>query len=508
MIQADRLNAEVVLLSKLFARIPAALSINVLCALGTCVAFWFQAPASTLLLWMSTMLVSLWFRWYCYRRFQIERYRLTDLARSKRQFTIGAGLTGFSWGLAAFIFYDPTSQLASVFVPFILSGMVGGSLVILTGHMPALTSFLLCAAVPFAIRVTLVGDLTHAIMAFLIMVYVVGLIALGRGMSQTMVAGIELMTVNDQLINQLREKSSQLQATFDHVNQGVAVFNHLNRLITWNPRHRELHGYPIHLYRPGTHVRQFLDQDLERLDKMEGGSIDPRALAEPLAPARFEQTSVDGRVLAVERNEMPGGGFVSTSTDITEHKQSEARMLHLAQHDPLTDLPNRLLFQERLQHAMARSARSGSLLAVMVIDLDNFKQINDGEGHRAGDLVLQTAANRLQAGLREIDTVARIGGDEFAIVLPDVPSIRAATRLAEGIRNRVAVPLELDNGYVDLRASFGMALYPSDALEADSLLHSADFAMYRAKNAGGGLRLASGDSKDQPLMKMPTSKAG
>ena len=253
----------------------------------------------------------------------------------------------------------------------------------------------------------MIGDFTHTIMAVLLMVYVIALTALARSTSQALASSISVMQENEQLIGQLRAKSSQLQATFDHINQGVAVFDHLSRLITWNPRHRELHGYPVHLYRPGTHIRQFLEQDLARLDKISGGTLDAKALKEPLAPASFDQSSADGRVLSVERSGMPGGGFVSTSTDITEHKRAEARMLHLAQHDPLTDLPNRLLFHDRLRHAMARSARSGSPLAVIVIDLDKFKDVNDREGHRVGDQVLKAVAKRLRMGLRDSDTVAR-----------------------------------------------------------------------------------------------------
>ena len=508
MLQDDKANAEIVLLSKLFARLPAALTINALCAIGTITAFWFEATTSTLLLWFGIMLASLWFRYHCYQRFQRHYHRASNFPRSKQEFTIGAGLTGFAWGLMPILFYSPTSDVAPVFVPFILAGMVGGSLVILTGYMPALIAFLLTIAIPFAIRLSLVGDFTHTVMTVLVMIYVVGLIALGRSMSQTMVASIDLATVNDQLISQLREKSSQLQATFDHINQGVAVFDHQSRLITWNPRHRELHGYPIHLYRPGTHIRQFLDQDLERIDKIAGGTLDPKALTEPLAPSKFQQSSADGRVLDVERNEMPGGGFVSTSTDITEHKRVEARMLHLAQHDPLTDLPNRLLFQDRLQHAMARSARSGSPLAVIVIDLNNFKDVNDEEGHRVGDHVLKAVAKRLQTGLRETDTVARIGGDEFAIVLPDLTSVGAAVRVAEKMQSRIETPLKLEDGLFDLRASFGMAIFPNDALDADNLLQFADLAMYEAKGRGGGLRLASQSQADHPLDGIAASKVG
>ena len=498
MSQDDRSNAQIVLQSKLFARLPAGLLINLICASGTVAAFWFFIAPSTLLIWFGLMLASLWFRIAGYRQFQRQHQTPDNLARSSRRFTIGVAMTGLTWGLAAVLFYSPNSIVAQTFLPFILTGMVGGSLVVLTGNLTAFTIFILCIAIPFAFRLSMVGDFTHLLMTAMLMVYVVGLIALGRSTTQAMTASINLIAVNDQLIRQLREKSSQLQATFDHVNQGVTVFDHMNRLITWNPRHRELHGYPIHLYRPGTHIREFLEQDLNRMDKLAGGSLDSKALAEPLAPVKFQQSSADGRTLAVERNDMPGGGFVSTSTDITEHKQVEARMLHLAQHDPLTDLPNRLLFQDRLQQAMARSARTGSPLAVIVIDLDKFKEINDRAGHRVGDLVLKALARRLRTGLRDTDTVARFGGDEFAIVLPDLTSVAAAVRIAEKMQSRIETPLKLDDDYIDLRASFGIAIYPANATDAESLLQYADLAMYEAKSAGGGLRLARVSSDLSP----------
>ena len=262
MLHDDQANAEIALQSKLFARLPTALLINVTCAIGTVAAFWFEIPTATLMSWLGLMVASLWLRLQVWRRFQKRRHIPLDLQRSRRDFTIGAGLTGLVWGISALLFYSPTSVVAQTFLPFILAGMIGGSLVVLTGSMPAFMAFLLGAAVPFIVRLSLIGDFTHLVMTVLLVVYVVGLMALAHTTTQAMTASINLMAVNEQLISQLREKSSQLQATFDHVNQGVAVFDHRSCLITWNPRHRELHGYPIHLYRPGTHIRQFLDHDL------------------------------------------------------------------------------------------------------------------------------------------------------------------------------------------------------------------------------------------------------
>ena len=491
--QDDKTEAELVVLGRLFTRVPTALAINFGCSVGTVAALWREAETSELMIWFGAMVLALWFRLDVWRRFQRHSASNAGHVQAWRQrFVLGVAATGLIWGAGCFLFYTPDSQIARTVLPFVSAGMVGGSLLSLYGSMQAFCSFLVGAMGPFFIRFCLEGDTTHLILALMTLIYVAGLIALARPMSQSLISAVHLTAMNDRLIKQLKEKSSQLQATFDHVNQGVAVFDHLGGLLTWNPRHRELHGYPLHLYRPGTHLRQFLDQDLARSERLAGGELDPRALAEPLAPIRFQQTGAEGRALAVERNAMPGGGFVSTSTDITDHKRVEARMLHLAQHDPLTDLPNRLLFQDRLQQAMARSTRTGSPVGVIVMDLDGFKAINDSEGHRVGDEALKALARRLRSNLRESDTVARIGGDEFALVLPDLTTATAVVRIGEKMLANIETPLKVEGRYIDLRVSMGIAMFPTDADNAEAVMQYADLAMYRAKRGGGsGISLAN-----------------
>lgn len=482
----DKIEADMAVLVRLFTRLPVALAINGICALGTAAALWPETSPTLALVWLAAMACVLWFRLGTWRRFQRRGVHAAKLKAWQRSFTVGAGASGLVWGVTAFAFYSPESEIAQTFLPFIVAGMVGGSLLVLNGSMPGFCAFLAGAMAPYLLRYVLIGDQTHLVMAGMILVYLIGLMVLAKPMCQSLVSSVHLASINDRLITQLREKSSQLQATFDHVNQGVAVFDHLGRLLTWNPRHRELHGYPIHLYRPGTHLRQFLDQDLVRIERSSDSELDPKALAEPLAPARFQQSGAEGRTLAVERNPMPGGGFVSTSTDITDHKRVEARMLHLAHHDPLTDLPNRLLFQERLQHAMLRSKRSGSPVGVGVMDLDGFKTINDSRGHRVGDEALKALARRLRSCLRGTDTLARIGGDEFAFVLPDLTTSAAAVRIADKILTNIETPIKVEGEDIELRASLGIAMFPSDADNAEALMQYADLAMYRAKRAGGG----------------------
>jgi len=479
------MTAEARLLASLFQRLPLVVVLNLVVALSMLVAFAKHRPATVLSAWFLFMLLTLALRLWAWR----ARQHAADPAMTSilaRRFTFGAAATGLAWGLGGALFYTPGSWLSQVFLPFIMAGMVGGSVTALTGHMPAYAAFSICTLVPYALRLAAEGNGVHLVMASLVVMYLVGMGLLARTVNASMVASVRLAAENEELVAALREKSTQLEATFDSVNQGVAVFDRDGRLATWNPRHRELHGYPERLYRRGVAIGEFL-----RHDRQQSGAADGEGHA-PEAPARFEQPGAGGRVLEVERIPMPGGGFVSTSTDITERKRAEARILHLAQHDALTGLPNRLLFDDRVRQAMARSRRQGSLMAVVLLDLDNFKQVNDVLGHRVGDGVLKETGRRLCAALRESDTVARIGGDEFALILQELPDLAAATTIAEKMVGQIGRPFELEGGAVwQLRASLGIALFPSGGASAEQLLQNADLAMYRAKAAGGGFELAA-----------------
>jgi diguanylate cyclase (GGDEF)-like protein len=491
--RAPARRAEADLIGRLFERLPTVLGLNLAVALGTVVAFSGSEPRSVLGVWLLLMLLTLGLRCKTWREYRAARRDSNRAALWARRFALGAAATGATWGLAGVLFYDPQSLPAQIFLPFILAGMVGGSITALTGHLPAYMAFCICALVPYALRLTAEGDLLHLVMASLVSLYVIGMGVLGRAVSSSLIASVRLAAENQDLAAALREKSALLEATVSHVNQGVAVFESDGRLVAWNPRHRELHGYPVELYRRGAKLREFLQHDLARAGGGASaaaiGDDDLRAMIQRPAPARFEQPGAGGRTLEVERNAMPGGGFVSTSTDITERKRAEARMLHLAQHDALTGLPNRLLFHDRLGLAMARCRREGGLSAVVLLDLDKFKDVNDAFGHRAGDWALREVARRLRAALRESDTVARIGGDEFALILSDLPEADAAALIASKIATELERPVELETGAWRPNASLGIALFPSDGENAEQLLQNADLAMYRAKAAGGGFRL-------------------
>ncbi|MEZ4528358.1 MAG: diguanylate cyclase [Desulfobacterales bacterium] len=179
--------------------------------------------------------------------------------------------------------------------------------------------------------------------------------------------------------------------------------------------------------------------------------------------------------------------YVGLFRDITDEKQTQDQLAHQAYHDPLTGLPNRLLFNDRLGRALAYAERNGINLAVLFLDLDKFKNINDTHGHHIGDLLLQEVAVRLKKSVRNEDTVARMGGDEFTLILHDTHRGEPdACETARRILASLSAPFDLENQEIHTTPSIGIAIYPNDGKDAETLVNRADAAMYRAKHEGRG----------------------
>ena len=178
--------------------------------------------------------------------------------------------------------------------------------------------------------------------------------------------------------------------------------------------------------------------------------------------------------------------YISIFHDISDQKQTERQLKYQAYHDALTGLPNRELFKDRLDVALATSARTGEHGAVIFLDLDNFKQVNDSQGHQIGDQYLKEIATRLRLSIREVDTVARMGGDEFTILLPKIGSRSMVIDIVERIINAFGEPVSLGTKTIHPRASFGITFYPDDGRDTGRLMRNADMAMYRTKNRGDG----------------------
>jgi diguanylate cyclase (GGDEF)-like protein/PAS domain S-box-containing protein len=263
---------------------------------------------------------------------------------------------------------------------------------------------------------------------------------------------------------------------------GEIVFVNLAAEKMTGYRRKELAGKKVEVLVParlrGVHVRHrrnFYAQGV------------PRVMGE--ADRDFMLRRKDGSEVAVEISLGPAGeDTVAVIRDVTERRRMEEALEHRALHDPLTDLANRSLFFDRLQQALHSARRQGTQLAVVMIDLDGFKAVNDAFGHAAGDEVLKVMAGRLASEMRATDTAARIGGDEFAWILPRIAGRRAADRLMTKRLSAAREPIAVDGKKVDLGVSAGVAIYPDDGRDADSLIRHADAAMYSAKRRHEAVR--------------------
>jgi len=189
--------------------------------------------------------------------------------------------------------------------------------------------------------------------------------------------------------------------------------------------------------------------------------------------------------LAMEAaDDQAGNRLYGACQDITERRQAEARIEFLAHHDVLTGLPNRVLLRDRFEQALARAQRSQKLVAMLFLDLDNFKRVNDTLGHVAGDQLLLEAVKRLTHSTRDSDTISRQGGDEFILLLNEIPDMETVERVAADILRLLAEPVEIYGHAMNASCSIGIAMYPQDGSDFDSLLQKADTAMYNAKDAG------------------------
>ena len=287
----------------------------------------------------------------------------------------------------------------------------------------------------------------------------------------------------------LHEQKLFLDTAVGNMCQGLTMFDRSGRLILCNPRYIEMYGLDPNVIKPGCTVRQVIEH------RIETGSLAPSE-AENYANVReaaiVPQKAVtnivelaNGRTIVVTRRSMPGGGWVATHEDITERRQSEVRIAHMAHHDALTDLPNRVLLRERLEAALAH-VRRGQQLAVLYLDLDHFKSTNDSLGHAVGDELLKAVAGRLSGCLRETDTIARLGGDEFAIIQTGIESPSDAEALARRIRDALTAPYQLADHQILADVSIGISIAPNDGRASDQLLKQADMALYRAKSDGRG----------------------
>ena len=300
----------------------------------------------------------------------------------------------------------------------------------------------------------------------------------------------EDVTEREKLHGQLKSKQEQLDAAVSNMAQGLAMFDAELRVAVANERYGEIYGLTPDQIAPGTTLGQIVEYRIGNGDFADKTADEVvKSLQDRVAGPKavhYVNELTNGRIIAVSIEPMADGGYVSTHQDVTEERHAEAKIAHMAHHDGLTDLPNRVLFQKRLERAVCGVRQGDGKLAVLMLDLDRFKQVNDTFGHPVGDALLKAVTGRLHGCVREEDTVARLGGDEFAVVARVIDAPTEAAALATRLVEAIGAPFNLDGHHISIGTSIGIALAPRDGGDDGQLLKHADLALYRAKNDGRG----------------------
>jgi diguanylate cyclase (GGDEF)-like protein len=300
---------------------------------------------------------------------------------------------------------------------------------------------------------------------------------------------VALLHEKEQAAEKLRQINMRFNTALNNMSFGLLMSGPDARVAIFNRRFCDIYGLDAAVVETGCAFRDLLDLSVTA-GNHPGSTVD-EVFTEQATFLRSREsgtafhTIAGGRIISVSYEPMPDGGWISMHEDITARRQSEEQVIFLAHHDALTRLPNRVLFLDRLDQALAQAER-GYGFALLYLDLDQFKAVNDTLGHPVGDCLLVEVSHRLRDVVRDTDTVARLGGDEFAIIQFGVSSPADAAKLAARIVGAIGAPYDIEGNRIAIGTSVGIAVAPGDGRNSIQLMKNADMALYKAKREGRG----------------------
>jgi diguanylate cyclase (GGDEF)-like protein/PAS domain S-box-containing protein len=449
----------------------------------------------TVLWWYGTVLLVSFLRLGTYFRFRSLYPELQQLKLWERMALAGALLSGLTWGLASFLLFPENSLAYQVFLSFVVAGMTAGAVTTLSTQLPAALGFILLTTVPLLYRFAQSGHEFSLPMTVMLMMFIIAMVlaALGyyRNFTETLTQSFRRRLTEEKL----SRSETKFRRLFEFAPLGIGVSDIEGRITDANQKFFDLLGYPekqlLNMsWADFTHPE---DRKLSRIhfQKLIKGEIQAYQVEKRYTHRDGKTVYVQNSVTGVFDEQGSLEYAIGMVEDITDRKKSEQalrdsqmRLESLAYYDTLTELPNRRLFADHIQQEMAVAERRDTLLAVCYLDLDGFKPINDRLGHEAGDRLLVSVAERLRSALRKEDTIARWGGDEFALLLNNLSSAEECADMLDRLLSHLEKPHLLDGEPCVVTASVGVTLFPEDLHDADTLLRHADHAMYLAKEQG------------------------
>ncbi|MGM0593943.1 MAG: putative bifunctional diguanylate cyclase/phosphodiesterase [Pseudomonadota bacterium] len=415
-----------------------------------------------------------------------------------RRFNLSVAVSGLVWGSSGLLLFPAGEPIHQMFLVFMLAGLVAGSVTTLSASLVSVNLFLYLTLLPVLLRLLFVeGEKLSYLMAGMTLLFIVMAGMAARRANQTVLHTLYTRFAHEQALEELHESTEHNRLLLESAAEGIFGIDTEGSATFVNPAATEMLGFS---------ADELIGQSIHRTihhSRADGTPYPPETcpINDTIASARSHSLNdevfwcKDGAALPVEYQSKPiikdGGiaGAVVTFSDISARKRAEAQLERQAFYDPLTELPNRRLLQDRLEQAVAHAQRHHHMGALLFLDLDHFKTINDSLGHALGDELLRQLAARLNSLIREEDTAAHMGGDEFVLLFPEVSATADATvthiqEIAEMVRQALSRPFSVDTHILHVTPSIGIALFPLNNTTAEDVLKQADAAMYRAKEAG------------------------
>jgi len=415
------------------------------------------------------------------------------LRRFELLHAVGATIYGALIGFTIFVAYlftdDPVSFLL---ITANAAGYAAGATARGSSRPASAIAQLVAMMLPVAVGAALRVQPAYAVLSLITLLYLAGSIQLTRYLGANRLRLLLTTREKAGLARSLAEQNVLFEAALNNMALGLCMFDAGRRLRIANRRFSEIFRIPPDKLVPGTPMSDVMElAQASDSNPAYAAAAQHRLLADSTTPVLT--TLADGRMISISHRPMPNGGIVATFEDVTEQRRVEARARFLATHDNLTRLPNRVVFGQEVNGAVEFGRRHGRQCAVLFVDLDRFKIINDTLGHMSGDSLLIEIAGRIKQCVSKSDVVARIGGDEFVILLRDVVAADQISNVARKLLAAVVKPATINGQECRVTASIGASLFPADAKNEGTLTKNAEAAMYAAKEAGRNTFLLHSD---------------
>ena len=456
-------------------------------------------PVAVLSVWYGSLVLITTMRFLLVLRYIRLQPGPEDARFWNKAYLIGAGMAGAAWGSAALLLFPMASIAHQVFVAFVLAGMAAGGISVLAPRIDACLAFLLPELLPLAVRFFTLPTTLHTVMGVMTLIFLLGILISAWNFHMVIRNVLTLRFDKQQLKEEIAQRhraeedlfqeKDRLQTTLSSIGEGVALVDADSRIEFLNPAAEQLCGwnYQQALHRHAGEVFENVDPQNQRVTTaMEDSLRSTQQIRKQsvLCSKGGEKHIVEELATPLYDRHSKAVGAVSVFRDVTEAQQKTAELTHAAAHDALTGLPNRNLLKDRTRLAIARAQRKHEHFALLFLDLDRFKEVNDRMGHASGDALLLDVAQRLTGCVREVDTIARLGGDEFVVLLEGPTHKMEVKAVASKILASLRKPYQLGTQSTNISVSIGASLYPDDGRDTESLLEHADTAMYRAKQQG------------------------